>query len=276
MELRSLGYRSDLIFTRFDGQVIDRGRYLVVRTPTNPTFYWGNFLLFDRPAGEGDLQRWPELFAGEIGRPPRVKHKVFGWDSADGAIGSAQEFVEQGYRLVQSDVLTAGTVQPPKHLNQQVQIRPLISDDDWNAALENQVRNREPDHSEASYREFRRRQNQRYRAMQHAGLGYWYGAFLDGRLVADLGLFASTGLARFQNVGTDARFRRRGIAGSLVYQASLHAQAEFEIETLVIVADRDSAAGRLYRSLGYELAERQAGLEWWPGILPEDRTASEH
>ena len=37
-----------LIF-RADAQVIERDGYcLVVRTPHNPTFYWGNFLLFDR------------------------------------------------------------------------------------------------------------------------------------------------------------------------------------------------------------------------------------
>ncbi len=46
MEIQSLGYRTDLIFPKFDGQIIDRGNYLVILTPTNPTYYWGNFLLF--------------------------------------------------------------------------------------------------------------------------------------------------------------------------------------------------------------------------------------
>lgn len=57
MQVRSLGYRTDLIFPAFDGQITDRGDYLVVRTPSNPTFYWGNFLLFDRPPGDGDFER---------------------------------------------------------------------------------------------------------------------------------------------------------------------------------------------------------------------------
>jgi hypothetical protein len=46
MNVKSLGYRTDLIFPTFDGEIIDRGDYLVIRTPKNPTFYWGNFLLF--------------------------------------------------------------------------------------------------------------------------------------------------------------------------------------------------------------------------------------
>ncbi len=47
----SLGYRTDLFVRAFDGVVEDRGRHIVVRTPSNPGFWWGNFLLYplDRP-----------------------------------------------------------------------------------------------------------------------------------------------------------------------------------------------------------------------------------
>ena len=69
MQVRSLGYRTDLIFPAFDGQITDRGDYLVVRTPSNPTFYWGNFLLFDRPTGDGDIERWlPMAWVPDLGR----------------------------------------------------------------------------------------------------------------------------------------------------------------------------------------------------------------
>src|SRR3990172_2123003 len=84
MNPRSLAWRTDLIFPRFDCEILDRGRYLVIRTPSNPTFYWGNFLLFDRPPAPGDDERWPRLFAEEIGAPPRVRHQAFGWDSPEG------------------------------------------------------------------------------------------------------------------------------------------------------------------------------------------------
>ena len=46
-EPRSLGWRTDLIFARFDGKVAPRSDHLVIRTPPNPTFWWGNSLLFD-------------------------------------------------------------------------------------------------------------------------------------------------------------------------------------------------------------------------------------
>jgi len=80
MNVRSLGYRTDLIFPSFEGEILDRGDYLVVRTPLNPVFYWGNFLLFSEPPGEGDFDQWRRLFQREIGGPPQFKHLAFGWD----------------------------------------------------------------------------------------------------------------------------------------------------------------------------------------------------
>ena len=68
MEVRSLAYRTDLIFPTFDGEIFDRGNYLVIRTPSNPTFYWGNFLLFDQPPSKGDYSRWQEKFVEEIAK----------------------------------------------------------------------------------------------------------------------------------------------------------------------------------------------------------------
>jgi hypothetical protein len=58
MEVKSLGYRTDLTFPKFDGQIIDRGDYLVILTPSNLTYYWGNFLLFPKTPGRDDLNNW--------------------------------------------------------------------------------------------------------------------------------------------------------------------------------------------------------------------------
>ncbi len=53
MNIQSLGYRTDLFFPRFDGEVIDRGDYIVIRTLSNPTYHWGNFLLFSQSPADG-------------------------------------------------------------------------------------------------------------------------------------------------------------------------------------------------------------------------------
>jgi len=261
MNLRSLAWRTDLIFPAFDGVIVDRGRYLVVRTPSNPTFYWGNFLLFDRPPAAGDEELWPRLFAEEIGHAPQVRHQTFGWDSPEGDPGAAQAFVARGFRLDQSSVLTASSVVPPAHLAKDIFVRRLESDDDWRQATENQVRGRDEGLNEADFRRFKEAHMERYRRMARAGHGDWFGAFLDGALVADLGIYHAGNLGRFQTVVTHPDYRRRGYAGSLVYHAARHALGPAGLKTLVLVADADSSAERLYRSLGFLPAERGIALE---------------
>lgn len=266
MKIKSLGYRTDLFFPAFDGFLIDRGEYLVINTPSNPDFYWGNFLLFTNPPQTHDHCRWRDLFTQEIGSPPVVKHQVFGWDSPQGELGKIKPFISAGFRVLQNEVLTCHAPHFPVNINESISVRPLQSEDDWGQATDNQITCREAVFSETEYRLFKQPQMARYRRMQAAGLGHWYGAFLADRLVADLGIFHQDGIGRFQSVGTHPEFRRMGIATALVYQSSLLAMQEFNLHTLVIVAEQISSASRIYQSIGFEITEKQVGVEWWPGI----------
>jgi len=263
MELRSLAYRTDLIFPGFDGTILDRGDYLVVRTPSNPTFYWGNFLLFREPPRRGDPERWPEFFRDEIGSPPQVRHQTFGWDSPEADLGEADALVAQGFHLLKESVMTASSLHPPPHRAAPIDVHPLHTDGEWREALENQIRCRNPEHDEPDFRIFMEAQMVRYRRMAEAGLGAWLGAFVDGRLIADLGLYRNGDVGRYQAVGTHPDHRRRGYAGSLVYEAGLWGLRDLGLRSLVIVADAGSAAERLYRSIGFGFAEYQVGLERW-------------
>ena len=69
-----------MIFWRAEGEVIDRGEYWLVRTPSNPTYYSGNLLIFNRPPVEGDYARWLEMFEREFKDEPEVRHVLFMWD----------------------------------------------------------------------------------------------------------------------------------------------------------------------------------------------------
>ena len=102
--------------------------------------------------------------------------------------------------------------------------------------------------------------------MAAAGYGDWYGAFIGPQLVADLGLYHYEGVGRFQSVETHPDYRRQGIAGTMIVEASQQAMAKYGLHTLVIAADQDSDPARLYSSLGFDLAEKQVGLEWWPAL----------
>jgi GNAT superfamily N-acetyltransferase len=191
---------------------------------------------------------------------------AFGWDGTDGAVGQSEPFVRANFNLDHTVVLTASSPQPPARPSTEIEIRTLRSDAEWGEALELQVSLREEGHDEAGFRVYREGSARRYRRMEAAGLGHWYGAYVNGQLVADLGLFHDThGLGRYQSVETHADFRRRGIAGTLVFEAGRRAIMEHKLHTLVILADDEGDPSRLYQSLGFKPTEKSAGLVWWEG-----------
>ena len=266
MQVKSLGYRTDLIFPKFDGEIFDRGNYLVIRTPSNPTFYWGNFLLFSDPPDHGDDARWRSIFLEEIGGPPDIRHQTFGWDAPSGENGYIQPFLDEGFQFSDMVVLTTSQIPSVKLSANGLDFRALQSEGDWDQATENQIRCREPGHEESHFRVFKQDQMLRYRKMERAQLAAWYGAFIGGELVGDLGIIHDQELGRFQSVETHPAHRRQGIASSLISSAASHAFEQFGIRNLVMVADKGSPAERLYKSLGFEISERQVGLEWWEGL----------
>ena len=261
MQLRSLGYRTDLIFHRFGGEVVDRGHYLVIRTPSNPAYRWGNFLIFDAPPQPGEYETWTRLFALEVGTPPRIRHNVFAWDTVDGDNGAVKDFLEAGFELGEEVVMATDTLLPPRRYNYDVEIRALQTDAEFAEHIDLHVLCWEGKDDRAEYRTFYEASTNSYRRMIQAGLGSWFGAFLDGRLVADMGIFAEGELARYQSVVTHPNFRRRGACGTLLFEVGRFALETLGAKTLVIVADEQGFAKDIYVAAGFRVLERQGSLE---------------
>jgi ribosomal protein S18 acetylase RimI-like enzyme len=236
----------------------------VIRTPANPAFYWGNFLLFDQPPGEGDFERWTQLFAAEIGAPPEVRHVAFGWDAPDGAEGLAQPFLDAGFQLAHNVVLTTQAVQPPAYPNTAIVVRPMESEQDWERALELLVIYTSDGDQSPGFLDFTRRSMARYRVMAEAGLGAWIGAFDGERMVGGLGIYLDGAIGRFQEVGTHPDCRRMGVCGTLVHWSARYALEQLGAQTLVMVADPEYHAARIYESVGFRPAERQIGMDRAP------------
>lgn len=261
MEIKSLGHLTTLIFSRFSGNVTDHGEYTCIQTPTNPQFHWGNFIIFDRAPKAGDLTRWKKLFDHEFTYYSGPHHYTFAWDGRVGQ-GDVAEFVAAGFELETGVVLSTETLQPPQHLNREMTIKKIATDHDWHEVTELQIVCGDPKYA-LGYRPFKEAQMLQYRKMTEAGRGHWFGAYLNGRLVADLGIFHEGTLARYQSVGTHPDFRRLGLCGTLVYQAGLMAQKEFGVSQLVMEADDNYHAARIYESVGFQRTELNYSLSWW-------------
>ncbi len=126
-------------------------------------------------------------------------------------MGEVKAVLGEGFDLNQSVVLSSQQVTIPPNYNHEVVIRPLTEDWEWEQDPQNQIACREPGHNLEGFQVFKRDQMLRYRQMTNAGLGLWFGAFLEKQLVAELGVFVAEGYGRFQQVGTHPAYRRRGI-----------------------------------------------------------------
>jgi ribosomal protein S18 acetylase RimI-like enzyme len=264
VRVTSLGFRTDVALRVLEGaEVADRGDYLVVRSPGNPDYWWGNFLLLAAWPGPGTGDRWLARFAAEF---PLARHIALGVDTDPSHPASRDdddrlvpaEFVAAGLEPQRDTVLTCAAVGPPPHPNAEAEIRRLESDADWQQSTELGLRCFGP----GEPGDYLERRAAARRRLTQAGRGAWFGAFAGGRLLAQLGLFdAGDGYARYQHVETDPQARRQGLAGTLVWHAGRYGREALGAATFVIVADPADVAIRVYRACGFADTQRQFGFE---------------
>jgi ribosomal protein S18 acetylase RimI-like enzyme len=268
---RSLAWATNIDVLPPQHSVLRRDDHLVVRSPTNPTHWWGNLLVFDDAPAAGDGERWESLFAAEFADQPQVMHRTFAWDRTDGAAGAAQsEFAARGYDIEWSVGMIAvpQEIQPHPRANAEVQVRPLDpreggpDEELWQQVIALQIAARDPERlpDEDAHRVFSQARQAELRAMFRAGLGAWYVA-IDGEVVAgSMGIVVTDGRGRYQAVDTAVTHRRRGICTRLLVDAARHAVATYGAERLVIVADPDYHAAGIYESVGFRPVERVCGV----------------
>lgn len=170
MSAAALGFRSELIFHCADGEVLDcRAEHgcRVIRTPSNPTFFWGNYLLFDRAPVAEDAVRWPRLFERLIaGRQPESTHRAFGW--IEDSPGDIVRFVEGGYQINNAAVMLSTRVPEVPAPTLGVQLRALCvagdgADSVWSQLVALHVATRAPQFEEQGYWTYAQRSVERWR-----------------------------------------------------------------------------------------------------------------
>ena len=118
------GWETDLAVLRYGGSVIeDRGDHLLVRTPHNPGFHWGNLLFVTDEDAVNDGERWVQTFQAAIP------------DATWVAVGLIRmpddptEWVAQGLDVELDEVLTTRTLPRQTPLPEGYTVRRLDGDD---------------------------------------------------------------------------------------------------------------------------------------------------
>lgn len=239
-------WATDLRVLQLFGSTIEQHPdHLVVRTPANPDFHWGNFVLVTDASQSPDADRWLQVFA--------EAHPAATWIAiglvappTDVAAWCAHDLdVEVDEALSTNACPRSGPLAEGYHVRR-------LDGTDWDRLADSELRNnRASDTYDADAHQ--RYVHTRVRLLAEASarddLAY-FGAFEGEQLVSSLGIVVCDGAARYQDVGTDSDHRRRGLAGHLLGVAAQWAHGQ-GCDRWVIVTEATNPAGRLYRSVGF-------------------------
>ncbi|MCB0898226.1 MAG: GNAT family N-acetyltransferase [Actinobacteria bacterium] len=236
-----LGWRTDLDVLQKSGtRVRSSDGYVIVQTPDNPGYFWGNFLFITDPALAGRPADCLELMTRTF---PDAHHVAIGLP-APPAPGLWEGL---GVDVERDEVLVATEVPAGRDLPVGYVARPLTGDD-WEQSLRNEIAGSQTQDM-AAYADFARRRIDSRQSMAAHGEAAFFGVFAGEELVAELGIVLCDDGARYQSVGTVPGHRRRGLASHLLSVAGRWAR-DRGATRWVIVAEPDSDAARLYRACG--------------------------
>jgi ribosomal protein S18 acetylase RimI-like enzyme len=265
VHIDSPGLRTDLDLLLLQGSsVVDAGDHLVVRTESNPTFWWGNFLLVSGEARASEIDHWTSRFEHEF---PTSAHRAIGFTRAGGDLDAwraAGWDAEVEVDLATQELPVSGDTRDGIRLegtgfDSGLTLRSLETPEDWEQSAVVGGGDRAAERRDDPL-VFERRRAAAQRALVESGRARWFGAFDGERLVGNLGIVRLGELARYQDVVTVAEYRRRGIAGALVRAAGEWGYEDPRVRRLVIVAEDGGPAIGLYERAGFSEVARHTAV----------------
>jgi hypothetical protein len=128
---------------------------------------------------------WLDRFTAAF---PGAQHVALGFDRMHGTIAELDWFARQGFTVEAQAVMTASKVHQPARRNTDAVYRRLHSDADWAYSVTLRLRCNEGTYEPRGYHRYVAARVQTHRGLVEAGHGGWFGAFIDGRLVSQMGL----------------------------------------------------------------------------------------
>lgn len=168
--------------------------------------------------------------------------------------GDLSEFEANGFTTSEDIVLSLDQSPEEVRTNPNLVTRKFATKQDWQSSIAEQISQCPSEIQVDDYRIFINDQMSNHQLKQEQGHGFYWGAFLNKKLVGDMGIFfdREEKLARFQSVATVTAHRRQRVCSTLLAQVIKSTFTEENIERLVIAAEHGSIAEAIYRSFGFQ------------------------
>jgi len=158
-------------------------------------------------------------------------------------------------------VLPINVIEPPK-VNDKILVRELDLETEWKSYIDIHFTPNWGYGPDQEQKDFLKESIDEFRKFSKNGNALRFGAFLNDEIIAELGIYWDQGVLRFNNVGTHMNYRRLGACSTLVYEVSKSMLEKRDIKTLVMEADEDYHAAKIYESVGFSLKEKLYSVEW--------------
>ena len=255
MKLKVLVYKTNVSVLSHLGELRYGKGGMCIVSPQNPGWFWGTFMVRSAPPVPGCLAAWEAEYDELIAETPGIAHRTIAWDVPQSSLDHTDQFVEAGYERYESVTLLLDEPDPAAPNNPALLMRPLKSDEDWAQVLELQTLVAKEKYH-AGTGDFKQPQMRDYRILTQRGIGEWWGAWYEGKLVADMGIYAcEDGLSCLQLVETHPDYRRRGFSRQLMCEVTRFALGPMQARSVVIQAEAGTNAERFYRKAGGRLSE---------------------
>lgn len=249
--LRSLTMRSELLTLSGTSFLSQHEGFIVQSTPTEPDFWMGNQIILPDTSLSA-----PEAFKVFEHHFPDATHRSVVWDIPNLDPSFIRDTAALDAEIDGFDALKLTDALGVAEVPAGIDVRSIKTEDDWAKIAELQIEvGIEEGFGDDKLPPYIHGRNAGRRAQIAKNLGQWFGAFDGDRVVASMGIFHDQTIARYQSVETRMTHRRRGICSALLRHAALWALDRAPSADVVIVAEADSNAGRLYRKMGFAHAE---------------------
>ena len=260
MKIESLGLKTDIMISSLECEMHYEEHYAYMKTPKRGDYYWGNFLITQAQINsQAELDALISVYKRHF--DTHGKFITIAFDNPMGDVGRLSIFKNNDFDIYTNLVmqLNKEDSKAKDDLNENFTFK-VIKTKDY--IMDLVAVHHDPDWRYGPGQdEFLTGKFEALIKLEENGMGQRYVLMDEDKIIADLGIYHQNRLARFNDVVTHKDYRNQGLCYTLVNKACEYIFNNSDVEILVMQADENYFAHKIYRKVGFEETEKLISIE---------------